>query len=164
MKTIYFIRHGKSSWENTLLDVDRPLNKLGVTDAKHIGQKLLEKEIEFDAIYSSIAKRAKSTATIVASQLGIDSKQILLRDKLYNFDSDKIVSFIKEIPNDQKNVLIFGHNPAFTSVINTYGSIQFDNLPTCGVVALEFDIKNWQSLNNGITTFYLLPKLLGYNK
>ncbi len=164
MKTIYFIRHGKSSWENNLSDVDRPLNNRGITDAKHIGQKLLEKEIKFDAIYSSIANRAKSTAAIVVSQLGIDTKQILLSDKLYNFDSYKIVSFIREIPDDQKNVLIFGHNPAFTALINAYGSVQFDNLPTCGVVAIEFDIKNWQSLNNGITRFYLLPKLLGYNK
>lgn len=163
MKTIYFIRHGKSSWEHLVSDIDRPLNKRGINDAHHIGTKLLEKKVAFDAIYSSTANRAKSTATIVTSQLGIDSKQILLRDSLYNFESDEIVSFIKEIPNDQKNVLIFGHNPAFTSVINTYGSIQFDNLPTCGVVAIEFDIEKWQSLNNGTTKFYLIPKLLGYS-
>jgi len=162
MKTIYFIRHAKSSWDQPISDVDRPLNDRGKNDAHHIGKKLLDKELKFDAIYSSIANRAQSTANIVVSEMGIDQKQISLKKELYTFESNGVVNFIKQLPDTHQNILVLGHNPAFTAVVNLYGSIQFDNLPTCGVVAIKFDIQNWYDLDKGTTLFYMLPKLLGY--
>jgi len=43
MKTIYFIRHAKSSWDTPILDIDRPLNERGFNDAHHIGEELQKK-------------------------------------------------------------------------------------------------------------------------
>ena len=44
MKTLYLIRHAKSSWNHpNLSDVDRPLNKRGKNDAPFMG-KILNKD------------------------------------------------------------------------------------------------------------------------
>ena len=43
MKSIWLIRHAKSSWKNmSLRDFDRPLNSRGERDAPFMGQKLYE--------------------------------------------------------------------------------------------------------------------------
>jgi len=162
MKTIYFIRHAKSSWDSPISDVDRPLNERGYNDAHHIGEELHKKKIKVDAAYCSVANRAKSTANIIAFKLGIEEEDIIESGDLYDFDGNKVINFVKKIPNEQENVLIFGHNPAFTNIVNQYGSVEFDNLPTCGVVVIKFDIKNWEEISKGETDFYILPKLLGY--
>jgi len=82
--------------------------------------------------------------------------------QLYDFDGHMVSNFIKQLPNEQKKVLIFGHNPAFTNIINNLGTVRFDNLPTCGVVAIQFDNNSWKEITTGETAFYILPKLLGY--
>jgi len=162
MKTIYFIRHAKSSWDAPISDIDRPLNERGFNDAHHIGDELNKRNIKVDAVYSSVANRAKSTASIVAFKLGFKETNIIEAKDLYDFEGSDDINFIKHLPNEQENVLIFGHNPAFTNIVNNYGSVRFDNLPTCGVVAINFDINDWQKLTQGETDFYILPKLLGY--
>ncbi len=162
MKTIYFIRHAKSSWDAPISDIDRPLNERGYNDAHHIGEELKDKNIKINAIYSSVANRARTTAGIVSFKLGFKEQDITSSEELYDFEGEKVVNFIKQLPNEQENVLIFGHNPAFTNIVNTLGSVKLDNLPTCGVVSIQFEIKNWTELSQGETDFYILPKLLGY--
>lgn len=162
MKTVYFIRHAKSSWDQPTPDVDRPLSERGFKDAHQVGKKLLDKNISYDAIYSSIANRAQTTAQIVTAEMGVDPKYLIFKKELYTFESNEVISFIKKLPDAEANVLIFGHNPAFTAVVNSLGSIKFDNLPTCGVVAIQFNMKKWEDLVKGTTSFYILPKLLGY--
>lgn len=162
MKTVYFIRHAKSSWDTPASDADRPLNNRGINDAHHVGKKLFEKNISCSSIYSSTANRAQTTAQIVTAEMGIALKNIVFKKELYTFNGEEVISFIKKLPDIEEKVLIFGHNPAFTTVINTLGSIKFDNLPTCGVVAIQFKIKKWYDLVEGTTSFYILPKLLGY--
>ncbi len=162
MKTIYFIRHAKSSWDAPISDIDRPLNKRGYNDAHHIGEELKAKKINLDAIYSSIANRARITAGIISFKLGFKEQDIMDSEDLYDFEGKKVINFIKQLPNEQKNVLIFGHNPAFTNIVNTFGSITFDNLPTCSLVAIQFRIERWGELSSGETSFYILPRLLGY--
>ena len=161
MKTIYFIRHAKSSWDAPISDIDRPLNERGFNDAHHIGEELQKKGIKVDRVYSSTANRAKSTASIISFKLGIKEEDIVESKALYDFDGDKVLHFIKQLSDEQKKVLIFGHNPAFTHIINNLGSVRFDNLPTCGVVAIQFDNNNWKEISIGETAFYILPKALG---
>jgi len=163
MKTIYFIRHAKSSWDAPISDIDRTLNERGYTDAHHIGEELHKKDIKVDSVYCSVANRAKSTASIIAFKIGIKETEIIESEELYDFDGKKVINFIKKLPAEHKNVLIFGHNPAFTKIVNNFGNVSFDNLPTCGVVAIEFAIEKWEDISaGGQTKFYILPKLLGY--
>jgi phosphohistidine phosphatase len=54
--------------------------------------------------------------------------------------------------------MIFGHNYAFTSIVNRFGSTFIDNLPTCGLVWIQFDINSWKEIKTGITKLVIKPK------
>ena len=46
MKTLYIVRHAKSSWEyQGIKDIDRPLKKRGIKDA-HLVSSFLSKKID----------------------------------------------------------------------------------------------------------------------
>jgi phosphohistidine phosphatase len=43
--------------------------------------------------------------------------------------------------------MCFGHNPALTDLVNHISTTHFiDNVPTCGVVEMTFDIESWASV------------------
>jgi len=160
MKTIYFIRHAKSSWEETVSDHERPLNSRGFFDADLIGKALQEKGLAVDVVYSSSANRAATTARIICENIGYPLSEIVFTKDLYDFDGALVQQVIKELSNDFKSVIVFGHNPAFTSLVSTMGSKIFYNLPTCGVVAINFDVNEWENIEIGKTEFHIKPKEL----
>lgn len=57
-------------------------------------------------------------------------------------------------------LMVFGHNPAMTEVVNHLGSQEFDNIPTTGLSVLEFETNSWKNLKDGKTILYLFPKNL----
>ena len=71
MKTLIFVRHGKSSWEFNVSDENRPLKSRGITDANTVSKHLKTKEIAIDFLYSSPANRAFSTCKIFVKNLNI---------------------------------------------------------------------------------------------
>ena len=84
MKTVFFIRHAKSSWEDpSLRDHDRPLNKRGLRDAPFMSKLLVGKGILADKIVSSPANRAYTTATSFAEAMKIAEEDILVRPAIY---------------------------------------------------------------------------------
>ena len=158
MKTIYFIRHAKSSWEAAISDHERPLNSRGFFDADNIGKALKEKELKIDMVFSSSANRAETTARIVCENLEYPLSDIQFKKELYDFNGEAVQNVIKSFSNDFENVIIFGHNPAFSSLVNLYGTEIFYNLPTCGVVAISFSVNDWKQIEQGKTEFFIIPK------
>lgn len=64
MKHLFLIRHAKSSWAMSgQTDFDRPLNDRGLRDAPVMALRLWHAGIRLDAILSSPANRALTTAT-----------------------------------------------------------------------------------------------------
>ena len=75
MKTLFLIRHAKSSWDDTALaDKDRPLNDRGKRDAPKMGKRLADRDVNPDLILSSPAMRALTTAEIIAKKLDYSSR------------------------------------------------------------------------------------------
>src|SRR3990172_739632 len=144
MKRLYIIRHAKSSWDNSnLQDFERPLNARGERDAPFMGQKLAERGIKPDLILSSPANRAFKTAKIVAETVGYKKKNIVSDQNIYLSDLKTILKIIQNIDDTKNDVMIFGHNPCFTHLANYLSDANVDNIPTCGVFCVEFDIKSW---------------------
>ncbi|MDU8886965.1 histidine phosphatase family protein [Yeosuana sp. MJ-SS3] len=158
MKKIIFVRHAKSSWEYDVPDSERPLKSRGVTDIFNISNKFKMSNIHIDAVYSSHAKRAADTCDIFVENLGISTKIVQISDKLYDFSGDNVVSFIKSLDDSLQTVAIFGHNYALTSIVNTYGDKYIDNVPTSGLVMIDFNIDHWKNLSKGQTVLVLIPK------
>ncbi|MBW1296082.1 SixA phosphatase family protein [Aquimarina litoralis] len=158
MKTLYIIRHAKSSWEFDLEDHKRPLNKRGLNDADLIGKELKTRITTVDRVLSSDAVRAKTTAQIITDHLDIDDQIFSLEPKLYDFSGHQVVEVIKSCDNQVDTLLIFGHNHAFTSIVNLYGNQMIDNLPTAGVVGIQFDVDDWSDISVGKNILTLFPK------
>ena len=72
----------------------------------------------------------------------------------------KTADFIQSLDNNYQKVLLFGHNYAFTCLVNSLGSIYIDNLPTSGLVLLNFDVHSWKDVKKGTTELMLFPKHL----
>ncbi|WP_370089880.1 histidine phosphatase family protein [Ekhidna sp.] len=159
MKTLYLIRHAKSSWAFDLSDHDRPLGKRGRKDVIKMGQHLAANQLKPEVLISSTASRAFYTALHLCDQIGIDEGQIRLDKSLYHAGASDILEVIKAAPNCDR-LAVFGHNPGFTSVANALANLNFDNVPTCGVVGINFNVKYWKDVQfgKGMLSFFYFPK------
>ncbi len=160
MKTLFLVRHAKSSWKDSSIDdSDRPLNKRGKRDAPFMGELLKEKVVNPDLVISSPAKRASKTAQIIAEQIGYSKRDIIYSEEIYEASSRELLDFIKKIDDKYNSVMLFGHNPGFTMLNNFLSKQYIDNIPTCGIVALEFN-NTWKEIdkNTAKMIFFDYPK------
>ena len=154
------MRHGKSSWEYDVSDAQRPLKSRGKSDAKLVASKFIKISDLPEVIFSSPAKRALSTCKIVVEKLGLSENSIKINHDLYDFGGESVINFVRSLPRDINSVMIFGHNHAFTSIANLYGSKYIANLPTSGLVKINIEIDDWKNLKEGTTEFIIIPKEL----
>ena len=162
MKTLYLVRHAKSSWDNPALrDFDRPLNERGKTDAPRMGQRLNKRGVMPELILSSPARRARSTARKIAREIDYNLNQIQFADNLYHAAPNTILQVLSRLPDSFQSVMVVGHNPGLTDFVNEYIGVRIDNVPTCGVVAARFKVQSWKDLSavTGELIFFDYPKL-----
>ncbi len=159
-KQLILVRHGKSSWEFDVRDHDRPLKQKGIDDAHDIGAALKEFAHHPELILSSTAARALQTATILTEYIDYDLKRLQLKRQLYTFDHIEQLQVIKNLDDTINSCMLVSHNHGLTELACLLGSERFDNIPTTGVVMIEFDNSPWAALENGVTTFNLFPKNL----
>ncbi|MEL6717517.1 MAG: histidine phosphatase family protein [Bacteroidota bacterium] len=160
MKTLYFIRHAKSSWDDpSLRDFDRPLNPRGKRDAPKMANYLNDLKIQPDLIISSPAKRAQSTARIFQKTLG--NPPLQLERDIYEANVFDVFRIIQEIEEEHSVVFIFGHNPTFTSIANQFTEELIMNVPTCGIAKIESNIDSWKNFSRteGKLTAFYYPKM-----
>jgi phosphohistidine phosphatase len=157
MKKLILIRHAKSSWEHDVIDHERPLNTRGEQDAQLVSKSLIG-ELTPDLILSSDAVRARLTACVFVKNHNFRDDIFNLNHNLYDFSGSNLLEVIKSCPINVNTLMVFGHNHAITSFVNTYGSKFIDNVPTCGVTILTFDIDSWRNLNKGETIATIFPR------
>ncbi|QRM90466.1 histidine phosphatase family protein [Lacinutrix sp. WUR7] len=158
MKKLTIIRHAKSSWEHPVIDFERPLKKRGLEDASLVSSYAKDKIIIPDLILSSAANRARSTAAIFIKTLDFQHVDFQEDNKLYDFAGKDLIEVINSCDNAINHLMIFGHNFAITSFVNAYGSVLYDNVPTSGLVSIDFDTDTWQNLSAGKTVLKIFPK------
>ena len=160
MRTLSLIRHAKSSWEGNFIDMERPLSDRGLRDANLLTNKLLNTQFNPDAIFSSPANRALTTCRLFMDKLHFSKELLIITDELYDFGGQRVVRFIRDLDDSLQDVLIFGHNHAFTAIANDFGDTYIDNVPTCGLVKIQFETTSWKNINQGHTIMTLFPKEL----
>lgn len=161
MKSVFFVRHAKSSWDDiSLNDHDRPLNKRGKNDAQQIGEYLNKKKYKIDIIITSSAKRARLTATRINDI--IVSENFIVEPKLYLASTRQLMEVVKNIHNEVDSAAIFAHNPGMTDLANLFTNESIYNVPTTGVFKVDFDVEDWSlaDIANGKFVFFIYPKLL----
>jgi phosphohistidine phosphatase len=150
MRTLFLVRHAKSSWDNPgLRDFDRPLNERGLQDAPRMAQLLAKEGVVPDLLVSSPAKRALTTALFFAKSFDIPDEKVLREPDIYEAFPQEILRLVSALPEAARTVLFFGHNPTFTEVANRFTEDFIDNVPTCGVVKIVSSAENWASMYEG---------------
>ena len=164
MKTLFVIRHAKSSWDDTSLsDHDRPLNERGLRDAVRMGKALKDRGVQPDVILSSTANRARTTASMIAEALEFPDSDITEGDQWYLAPAKLWLRSVQQIDEDASAAMIFGHNPGmhdFAEQILENESIS--RFPTLAVAHLEWDLSYWGEIDwrTARLAELLLPKEL----
>lgn len=160
MKELILIRHAKSDWTSEIIkDIDRPLNERGYYDA-YLLSKWFKDEMPLpDLIVSSPATRAINTAFIFCRTMNIKESDVRINDSLYESTSNEYLNAISSIENEYNRILIFGHNPAITNLVNELNNdLTFENIPTCGIVKIGFTSKSWTEVTKSKAGKLLLNK------
>lgn len=150
MKKLVLIRHAKSSWEDPDLDdSERPLNKRGKKDVPIMAGRLRALEMFPDLFLSSPAVRALTTARAIAEGIDYPQESIVENEEIYLADVPELLSVVGAIDDGNDLVFLVGHNPGLTDLANHLGDTPVDNIPTCGICSLEFDVPSWKEVPAG---------------
>ena len=162
-KELLVVRHAKSCWDDPYLDDhDRPLNERGLRNAPEMGKRLQGRGILPEVWISSTALRAITTAEILAEQIGFPQNQIQRSQDLYHASATDLQEFIARLDDAIGSAILFGHNPGMTSLVaNLYG-LPIGNVPTCGVVHLQFNENTWFATSSAppVRAYFDFPKNL----
>ncbi len=159
-KQLTLIRHAKSSWDNTSLsDHARDLNKRGRRDAARMGEALRKREISFDLILCSSAKRARETLALLRERLEIEDDAVTFLDDLYCAPAPTLVELIRQVDNSKNSIAIIAHNPGLEDLA-TMLSDEREPFSTCTVMQIEFEMDSWKQVDKviGKRTLFLSPK------
>jgi len=162
VRRLTLLRHAKSSWDNPLLDdFDRPLNKRGERDAPDMGDRLKARGARPSLIISSDAARAVTTARIIARRIGYPIGFIQPVNELYLASPRTIIDVVIRESERYHDVIVVGHNPGLTELLNQMSDARVDNIPTCGVFSMQLAIDDWTDLPSaeGRLDWYDYPKL-----
>lgn len=158
MKTLYLVRHAKSSWKHDVDDHKRPLKSRGERDGLLVSKKVSEEIEPPQKICCSDAMRALSTAQFFKEAMNITDANFETNHDLYDFSGQNVMRIIKSLDDNLEKVMIVGHNHAFTSVANMLGNRHIENVPTCGFVMLQFDEEKWSDITTGKTVKTIFPR------
>jgi phosphohistidine phosphatase len=166
VRTLYLLRHAKSSWDDPALgDHERPLAPRGRRDGKRVAEHLRREEIEPELVLCSSATRAQETLDLIRPALG--SATVAVEDGLYGASSDELLARLRQVPDEVASVLVIGHNPGLeelalvlASTGDELGRLE-EKFPTAALATLALS-QAWAPLAAGDATLaaYVVPTQL----
>ena len=156
MKTLYLLRHAKSSWSDAALDDrERPLNQRGLRDAPEMGRRLHARGEKLERVLTSPAERAHTTAELFCEACGFPPNRIVVEEALYFLGKGSIEALILQQDDKFESLLMVFHNPDITSLANALGDngVRIDNVPTCGLLRWRCEIDSWSEWTRADTRF-----------
>ena len=161
MRTLYLLRHAKSSWKDeSLVDFERPLAGRGRRACETIAGLIRTEQIEFDLLISSTAIRARETIERIRQVAKLRS-ELRFDERIYEASVDRLLEVISKIENDRKNVLLVGHNPGFEELLQLLTG-DAERVPTACLAKIKFKISKWSEVeaNQGTLEWIVRPKEL----
>ena len=144
MKTVLIMRHAKSDWSQDGPDHERTLNTRGQHDAPRMGRFLGAQNLAVDAVYSSTAVRARSTAEAVREAARWDAP-FQTEKGLYLATVPAWIDFLGATKDTVDTLVAIGHNPGVSDLVSelTGESVA---MPTSAIAQVELDIQQWSDL------------------
>lgn len=161
MKTLYLLRHAKSSWkDDALADIERPLNGRGRKASETIGGFLKQEKVVPDLVLSSSAVRARQTTDLVIKAANLNSER-RFDERIYEASTQKLLEVVNQIDTSKKKVLLVGHNPGFEELLELLtGSVE--TMPTATLAKINLRASTWASVKRktGALEWIVRPKEL----
>lgn len=154
MKTLWLLRHAKSSWAKlTLADHDRPLKGRGIRAAEKMGELLVQQTCFPELVYCSTAVRAKETWRIASEAIGRHrtAPAVTFRDDLYHASAKQLRSIVASLPDEHSSVMLIGHNPGFEDFVTEVTGTAM-SIPTAALLQLESNTPDWNDFATSRTT------------
>ncbi len=146
MKTLFILRHAKSSWDDAnLADFDRPLNKRGFNTAPLVGETIRKNKFQIDLIISSPAKRAEQTAMLVKETAQIEAG-IRFDDRIYEASPHRLLNIASELDDKISSVMLVGHNPGLEGLVKMLTQ-EVEPMPTAALAVVDLKIDNWKEIH-----------------
>ncbi|HSI88685.1 MAG TPA: histidine phosphatase family protein [Pyrinomonadaceae bacterium] len=148
MKTLYVLRHAKSSWDDpNISDFDRPLNDRGERTAPFMGQLMRDRGLIPEAVISSPARRATETASLVRTAAGIEP-EIRFDERIYEASPQALRQVASEADNSSESIMLVGHNPGIEGFIRMLTG-ETVAAPTAALAVIVLDISAWADIAPG---------------
>ena len=106
---------------------------------------MAKRDVTPDMILSSPAKRALTTAQIIARKLDYKPKKLVVDDRLYAVGAEDLLVVVHELDDKLKCVMLVGHNPELTGLAHRLSS-EIAHLSTCAVAEFGFSAKSWSEI------------------
>ena len=163
MKTVLFLRHGKSDWDATYgPDHERPLAKRGVKAAKQMGRYLARVGPLPDVCVTSTAVRARTTLAL-AHEAGGWGAPIIETDTLYACDLGDVADVIEATDAAARVLLLAGHEPTWSEAVEELTGRFGIEMPTAALACIDFAVDAWEEVTwgEGTLRWLVTPKSLG---
>ena len=82
-------------------------------------------------------------------ELDYDYNKLIVDRKLYTFFTDDLIDYVHGLNNTWNKVILVGHNPAFTELVNHFSQEKIMYLRTAGLAKITFESDDWISLIQG---------------
>lgn len=139
MITLVLVRHAKSDWgDPDLDDHDRPLNDRGRRDAPRMARQLAETGFRADAILSSTAVRARTTADAFAAELGVP---VTPDPELYGAPARTILA--AAAATGLASVVVVAHDPGMSALAAHLSDDDIGHMPTCAIATFTWHVDDW---------------------
>ncbi|PYS70275.1 MAG: hypothetical protein DMF69_14095 [Acidobacteria bacterium] len=146
MRTLYLLRHAKSSWhDETLSDFDRPLKKRGREAAKMVGQLIRKEKLSDLLVVSSPAQRTRETTKIVLKHASLDP-EVRFDPQIYEAELSGLLEVLGKVESDHESLMIVGHNPGMENLLRLLTGASRE-MPTAALAKIKLDTESWKSLS-----------------
>ncbi len=145
MRTLYLLRHAKSSWgDSSLRDFDRPLNERGRESAEVIGKRLASENLNAPLVVCSPALRTRETAEIMLRSSNVGAEQ-RFDEPIYEASLSDLTQVISDLPDDKPVVILIGHNPGLEELL-AFLTGEARRMPTCALAKIKLDVVSWRDI------------------
>ncbi|HEY0763370.1 MAG TPA: histidine phosphatase family protein [Pyrinomonadaceae bacterium] len=142
MKTLFLLRHAKSSWkDDTLADFERPLNRRGKHAAETIGHYFKTSAIVPELILCSPAERTRQTVELLLKHARW-STEVRYDQRIYEASAQRLVEVVSQIDNDRKVAMLVGHNPGLEDLLLLFTG-NTEVMPTGAIAKLMLKTTKW---------------------
>ena len=137
--------------------IDGQLVRLPIPDLSE------ERRVEIKKVIKTMGEKCKVSIRNIRREANDDLKK-LLKSKEISEDDEKsnekkvqtiTDNHIKQIDDKYSNILLVGHNPAYTEISNYFSENKILNLPTARWFCLKFDTDSWSEIIGLKPTYYI---------